>query len=276
MSGTSETTEQRHAPTAPERGSPEHRRAPGSPLAWLTVAVAILVVVIIAVAGVAYGRSSTNDPASATITVTGTGTVQGTPDTVSFNVGIHTTKVTAAAALRANNAQIQALESTLKNAGVPFTDQQTSNLSIYQQTNRYGTITGFTVDDTLNVTVTNTAKSSNALSTTAGRAIDAAARLAGNGIDFGGVSFSISNESAYLASARGRAMQNAMTEASQLATAAHRTVTGIAKVTDQESSQQTYPPYPFYALADTNASAVPLRVGHQAVDVQVTVVYTLS
>ncbi|HEV3212503.1 MAG TPA: SIMPL domain-containing protein [Acidimicrobiales bacterium] len=275
MSSTSETTEARQAPT-PERVASEQRRFAGSPIAWLSAVVAILVVVIVAVAGAAYGRSSNSDPTTATITVTGTGTIQGTSDTVSFNIGIHTTRASAAAALEANNLQLQSLESTLKRYGVPLTDQQTSGLSIYQQTNQYGTITGFSVDDTLDVTVTSALSSPGALSAKAGRVIDAAASRAGNGIDFGGVTFSISNESRYLASARRQAMQNAMAAASQLAAGANRTVTGIARVTDQENSQPMPVPYPFYAAADAALHSVPIQVGRQPVNVQVTVVYTLS
>jgi uncharacterized protein len=272
MSPTSETTEQRGTPAASPHAP---RRGAGSPMAWLIAGVAILVVVVIAVAGVAYGRTSSNDPATATITVTGAGTIEGTPDTVSFNVGVHTTRASAAAALAANNARVQSLESTLRRYGVPFKDQQTSGLNIYEQTNQYGTITGFSVDDTLNVTVTSTVKSSGALSFEAGRAIDAAAKVAGNGIDFGGVSFSISNESTYLAKARARAMQNAMTEASQLAAGADRSVTGIVRVTDQENAQQTTP-YPFFSALNATSAGVPIRVGQQPLNVQVTVVYTLS
>ena len=212
MSTTSDTSEQRRAP---ERAPGERRRGPGSPIAWLTAAVAILVVVIVAVGGAAYGRSSTSDPATATITVTGTGTIQGIPDTVSFNVGVHTTRASAAAALAANNARVLLLETRLKASGVPFKDQQTSGLSIYEQTNQSGAITGFTVDDTLNVTVTSTVKG------------------------------------------------------------AGRTVTGIKSVTDQESSQPQ-PPYPFFGALDQATAGVPIRVGQQPVNVQVTVVYTLS
>ena len=69
------------------------------------------------------------------------------------------------------------------------------------------------------------------------RIIDAAATATGNGIDFGGVTFSISNESGYLSIARKQAMQSAMTEATQVAAGA-RTAPSRAssKVTDQESS----------------------------------------
>jgi uncharacterized protein len=271
---TSDTTEQPRAAAPHDAPSAAPRPRAPSPVAWLAGVVAILVVVIVAVAGVAFGRSSKSSPA--TITVTGSGTVQGTPDTVSFTVGVHTTRATAALALEVNNARVQSLESKLEAYGVLTKGLQTSNLNIYDQTNQYGTITGFTVDDTLNVTVMNANGTSQGISAKAGRVIDAAAKATGNGIDFGGVSFSISNESNYLAIARARAVQNAMTEASQVAKGANRSVTGIVRIADEESSSPVQPPYPFAYAADTSLRGVPIQVGRQPVNVQVTVVYTIG
>ncbi len=273
MSATNETTDPPRA-VAPQEQPPAAPRTSGGPVAWLAGVVVILVVVIVAVAGVAYGRSSKSSPA--TITVTGSGTVQGTPNTVSFNVGVDTTRSSAAAALAANNARVQSLEHVLMDSGVTASDLQTSNLSIYDQTNQYGTITGFSVDDTLNVTVTNANGAAKGISAKAGRIIDAAAKATGNGIDFGGVSFSISNESNYLAIARARAVQSALTEATQVAKGANSSVTGIVRITDQESSSQPPPLYPFAALNSDTARGVPIQVGRQPVNVQVTVVYSLS
>jgi uncharacterized protein YggE len=256
-----------HPDTAAPNAVPPRR--PPNPLAWLTAVVAILVVVVIGVAGVAFGRSTTAASGTAgTITVTGTGLVKGRPDTVTFTIGVDTVRVNAVDALHANNSQLAAIEALLRTQGVPAKDMQTSNLSIYQQTNSSGTVTGFDVNDTLTVSVHNVGR--------AGAIIDAAAQLAGNGINFGGVTFSISNDSNLLALARRHAMQSAMTEASQLAAGAGRHVTGIVRVTDQESAQQQ-PPIPFlYAASDSTALRVPLQGGSEPVQVQVTVVYTLS
>ena len=150
-----------------------------------------------------------------------------------------------------------------------FKDMQTNNVNFYEETNRYGDFTGFAVDDSLQVTVPDV--------TLAGKVIDAAVRIADNGIQFNGVSFSISNESTLLASARQRAMQSALAEARQLAAGGGETVGPIQRVTDSEG-QQTYFPYRSFALPDaTNSSlGVPLETGRQPVSVQVTVVYTLD
>jgi len=70
-------------------------------------------------------------------------------------------------------------------------------------------VTGFTVANYLDVTMHQIKK--------AGGAIDAAAHAVGNGIQLNGITFSISNESKLLASARAKAMRNAHTEAAQVA-----------------------------------------------------------
>ncbi len=145
---------------------------------------------------------------------------------------------------------------------------QTSGLYIYENTNNEGTVTGFTVSDTLSVTMHHVSR--------AGAAIDAAAKVAGNGVVLNGVSFTIMNDSKLLAAARTRAMDNARLAAGQLAKAGDTHVTAIVKITDQENqSSGIYYPQDFASGADLKA-AVPLQTGSQPVNVQVTVVYSLS
>jgi uncharacterized protein YggE len=242
--------------------------------------VAALVVTGVGFGGVALGRSGSSGRAQqpkaeldaaqssvapdATITVTGSGTVRGTPDTVSFQIGVHTVEPAATTALSDNDSQVTSLEGTLMNHGVTKADLQTSGLDIFENTS-HGVLTGFTVDDDLNVTMHGIAD--------AGAAIEAAAQAVGNGIQLYGISFSISNDSSLLASARAKAMQNAATEASQVATAANATLGNVVRVTDQENAS-TGVNYGD-ALAATSAS-VPVEAGSQPVNVQVTVVYALK
>ncbi|MGO9559133.1 MAG: SIMPL domain-containing protein [Acidimicrobiales bacterium] len=244
--------------------------------------VAALVVTGVGFAGIALGHSDgtpaatkpapvldathTTVSSNATITVTGSGTVQGTPDTVSFQIGVNTVQPTATAALSQNNSQVVTLERTLMQHGVTQPDMQTSGLDIYENTNKYGTLTGFTVDDDLNVTMQGISN--------AGGAIDAAAQAVGNGIQLYGISFSIANQSGLLAAARSRAMQNARTEATQLAVGAGETLGGIVRVTDQENAA----PQLYYNGGDFAAASagVPVDAGRQPISVQVTVVYALN
>ena len=145
--------------------------------------VAALVVTGVGFGGVALGRSGSSGRAQqpkaeldaaqssvapdATITVTGSGTVRGTPDTVSFQIGVHTVEPAATTALSDNDSQVTSLEGTLMNHGVTKADLQTSGLDIFENTS-HGVLTGFTVDDDLNVTMHGIAD--------AGAAIEAAAQ----------------------------------------------------------------------------------------------------
>lgn len=250
-------------PITPSRSSEGSRESWSR---WLMALVAIVVVAGVTLAGVTVGKSS-KAAGGATITVTGSGTVKGRPDTVSFDIGVQTTGATAVATLNKNNASTAALERSLRANGVTNKEMQTSDLEIYDNTNSSGQITGFTASDQLDVTMHAIAD--------AGKAIDAAAKSVGNGIQLSGITFSISNESSLLAAARARAMENARVEASQIASGGHTTLGSIVKVTDQENTGSTGIVYPVYSAAEGTA-AVPVESGSQSVNVQVTVVYSLK
>lgn len=202
----------------------------------------------------------------ATISVTGSGSVEGTPDTVSFSIGVHTSAGSATSALEANNAQVQRLMGILGHHGVVASDMLTSSLAIYDNTNSGGAVTGFSVDDQLDVRMTDIGA--------VGGAIDSAAQAVGNGITLSGISFSISNQSHLLARARAAAMASASTEATQVARGAGLQLGPIVKVTDEENSSSG-PIYPAYA-ATASGSSVPVAPGRQPISVQVSVVYQLK
>jgi uncharacterized protein len=226
-----------------------------------------IVIAAIAFTGVVLGRNKS--AAAATISVTGSGTVTGTPNTVSFQIGVSTTASSANAALQENNQKTAALEATLLKNGITKKNLQTSGLNIYDNTNAAGTIISFTAQDNLNVTSHDIAK--------VGTAIDAAATSVGNGIQLSGITFSISNQSKYLAAARARAIRNARTEASQIAKGGGTTVGSIVKVTDEENTGSTGIVYPFSEFASAaSPNKVPVQAGSQSINVQVEVVYSLA
>jgi uncharacterized protein YggE len=227
-----------------------------------------IVIAAIAFTGVVLGRSNKNASA-ATITVTGSGTVTGTPNTVSFQIGVSTTAASANAALSENNQKTAALEATLLKGGITKKNLQTSGLNIYDNTNATGAIINFTAEDDLNVTSHAIAK--------VGSAIDAAAQSVGNGIQLSGITFSISNQSKYLAAARARAIRNAHTEATQIAKGGGTTVGTIVKVTDEENTGSTGIVLPFTEFASAAATnRVPVQAGSQSINVQIEVVYSLA
>lgn len=253
--------------TPPEESARTDGDAAATRRRWIVVVVVLVAVLVaagVALAGVEVGRGQST-PAG-TISVTGSGSVKGTPDTVSFQVGASTTAPSAAAALDENNTRVRSLERTLVRFGVRQKDMQTSGLNIYEDTTD-GVVTGFTVNDTLNVSIHSIKR--------AGAALDAAVRVVGNGVQLDGVTFSIANDSNLLAAARSSAMHNAHTTASQVATGGGATLGRIVRVVDQENSNPA--PIYFNGLAAVAAEPrVPLQPGSQTVSVQVTVVYALS
>ncbi len=258
-----------HLHTTPGETPHTHHgaRARRYPTRLVFLLVFAIVIAAIAFTGVVLGRG--RGAAAATITVTGSGTVTGTPNTVNFQIGVSTTAPSANAALEENNQKTAALEATLLKNGITKKNLQTSGLNVYDNTNAAGTIISFTAQDSLNVTSHDIAK--------VGSAIDAAAKAVGNGIQLSGITFSISNQSKYLAAARARAIRNAHTEASQIAKGGGTTVVAIVKVVDQENTGSTgiVLPYTQFASAAT-ANKVPVQAGSQSINVQVEVVYSLA
>jgi uncharacterized protein len=254
-----------HPPAVPQYAPV---RAPMSPFVVTVLAIVVALVIVggIGFAGAAIGRSTKGT--TGTITVTGSGTVQGAPNEIQFTIGVQTTAATASGALNENDARTSRLERLLGREGVVPKNLSTSGLNIYENTNQYGVLTGFTVQDTLDVTMFNLKK--------AGDAIQAGARETGNGIVFNGITLSISDDSKYLAAARTRAMHAALVAAQSDASGGGASVGSIVRITDQETST-AYPQPVGYAQALNDAAAgVPIERGQQPITVQVTVVYALN
>ena len=250
---------------APIRQTELRRDAPPVTL-WAMAAVLTVIVVAAIVVAAVIDRPTQNAPG--TISVTGSGTVQGVPDTVSFQIGVQSVAASAANALAANNVRVRDLENSLFAHGVAHRDMQTSGLDIYTNTNNQGAVTGFTVDNNVNVSMHDIAA--------AGVALDAAVRVAGNGIQLSGISFSISDQSKYLAQARVKAMQDARTAATQVAKGGGASLGAIEKITDQENVSSVTIPFPEFKASLGTASSVPLQAGSQPINVQVAVVYALK
>lgn len=253
--------------SSPSRPSSPFRGVRRGGVAILLLALLVLSLVSVILSSVALGRP-TSSRSSSTITVTGSGTAKGTPDTVSFQIGVSTVAKSAAGALSNNNARVRGLVASLEASGVAKTDLQTSGLNIYANYDNKGNVTGFTAANNLDVTMHSIDK--------AGAAIDAAAQAAGNGVQLNGLSFSISNESQLLKKARVAAMRNAYVEASQIAKAGNTSIGSIVRIADQENISS--PPVIYKTAAPTaqGLSSVPIEAGSQSVNVQVTVVYALK
>jgi len=209
------------------------------------------------------------DNTSPTIKVSGHGKVEGTPDTATVTLGVETHAPTASDALRKNNDEAAKLIATLKGRGVAAKDIQTSDLSVRPDYGKDNHITGYAVSNTVTVRMHDIKN--------AGSMIDAAAEGAGNDIRVQGVMFSIDNTSDLVAKARANAVNEAASEAQQLATAANVKLGAIQTIVDANIDQPT----PLYASAGVTASlpagdSVPIEVGSQRLTVDVNVVYNIA
>lgn len=151
-------------------------------------------------------------PPQRTLVVTGSGMIQMTPDIAYINIGVHTEKPTATDAVTENNTQTQQVINAIKAAGVDSKDIQTTNFSIYPntqydpQTNqKIGTT--YVVDNTVNVTVRKLDQ--------LGDMLDAAVKVGANSVN--SIQFDVFDKSSYLKQARTQAVKDAQTQAQQLA-----------------------------------------------------------
>ncbi len=232
----------------------------------LSLSVGLVVLVVVAlVGGIAIGHRRGS---SGTITVTGTGTATGSPDTVSFQIGVSTSGASTASALTANNARMRAVEAALLAHGAVKSGLATSGLNVSSTTNNQGVITGYSVYDELTVT-------SHRLSST-GAMIEAAVTAAGNTAQLSGITYSITNQSTVLAAARAKAVASAHDAAAQLARAAGASLGSVTSLVDEENNQPVIYPGPFMYGAVKAASSVPVRPGTQSVSVSVKIVYALG
>jgi uncharacterized protein len=201
------------------------------------------------------------------ITVSGTATVTGAPDTAKFQIGIQTTNHSADLALMYDDRRVAALEKAMMANGVTKLDMQTSGLNIYETTNANGNLTGFTVDDTLTVTMHDL--------TLVGAAIEAGAKVAGNGVQLNGITFSISDTSPLYATAREQAMTQARSEARELASAAGASLNGVVSI---NATQSQPPPIVLGIPLEHYAPALsaPIETGSQNITVSVSAVYALA
>jgi len=200
------------------------------------------------------------------ITVSATGKVQGTPDVADVTIGVSARAKTASEALDTANDRANKVIGALKDGGVDADDVQTSGLSIQPTYATNGDITGYQVDNTVTARLRDLSK--------AGALLDATARVAGDEVRLQGISFSVDDDSALLATARTRAVKRAHTQAQQLADAAGVSLGSVVSI-DEQNVAIPYPRASTAGAADA-ASSIPIEPGTQTLTVSVSVVYAIA
>ena len=196
----------------------------------LFVAVAIVMVASLGLASAwAFGQTKpavqAQTPAPAevkynpaqTITVVGQGSVRVVPNVAQITIGVETTAGTVADGSTENQAKMKAILASLKAAGIPEKDIQTSSYSIsvnrppevpVSSTGSTGvTSTTYTVSNMVTVTIRDL--------TLVSDVIDAAVEAGANNI--WGISFTVDKPDVALADARAKAVADAKSRAEALA-----------------------------------------------------------
>jgi uncharacterized protein YggE len=203
-----------------------------------------------------------------TITMTGQGEARATPDQVSIAAGVTTSAPTAAAALAANTARMQAVFAALKKLGVADRAIQTSNFSVSPQytngaNNEPPRLTGYQVNNEVRVLLDDVAR--------LGAALDALVGAGANQMN--GISFSIRDPKPLLAQARADAVADARARAQTYARAAGVPLGAIQSISENGGGAE--PPRPMYRMAAMAAAPVPVAAGEESVTASVSIVWAI-
>lgn len=242
----------------------------------------LAVVGVVALSGLAVSACTTSASASTTksppcspgapkLTVQGTGLATGTPDVLTVGVDISTTGTTAQSALSDNNQRAAAVIAALTAGGVTKPNIQTTDLTVqpnYSLVQGTEQLVGYGVDDTVTATINNLAA--------AGSTIDSVSAAAGNAGRINSVTFSIKDPRKLQDQARTDAVQQAVSHARVMASSGGERLGPVCALTDSTPTAPSVPSFNATSGALAQPPAVPLEVGSQQSNAQVTMVYALE
>jgi uncharacterized protein YggE len=216
--------------------------------------------------------ASAGQSAPRLLTVSGVGKILLKPDIAYIYVGVHTEKPSAAEAVAENNTNTQKLIDALKAAGVDANDIQTTNFSIWQNTQYSpdGTkgATNYAVDNTVYLTVRKLQS--------LGDLLDTAVRAGANNVN--SIQFDVADKTKALSDARAEAVKTAKAQADELAAATGVSLGGIQSVQYFDAT-----PSPVFqgkgmggGGGDAASVAVPINPGQMEISVTVTIAYEIK
>lgn len=206
----------------------------------------------------------------AMLTVTASADVARAPDQLRMTAGVLTTAVTAAEAMAANAARMNAVLAALKAAGVTDRDVQTTGLSLNPQyryePNQSPVLTGYQARNSISLRTLKLAD--------AGKLIDAAIKAGANEVQ--GPEFTLANPDAALDEARTAAVAKARARAELYAKAAGLKVKRIASISEGAGAAEPGP-RPMMRMAMAEAAAPPpVQPGELSLSAQVTISFELE
>ncbi|MCK4900122.1 MAG: SIMPL domain-containing protein [Anaerolineales bacterium] len=205
-----------------------------------------------------------------TLTVNGTGRAFLTPDIAYISVGVHTEGPDAAQAVTSNNVNSLKVADALEDFGIEPEDIRTTNFSIYpqQQYDQDGKLTGviYVVDNTVFVTLRDLDQ--------IGDVFNAVVEAGANNIN--SVQFDVEDKSEALSEARDDAVEDAQSQADELAKAAGVGLGPVQNISTFSSGI----PYPIIGGKGGGAMAaevsVPISPGQMIVTVEVHMIYEIQ
>ncbi len=233
----------------------------------------ILVFAILAFALVlsACGPATINQAGNVrTLNVNGLGQVNLTPDIAYIYIGVHTEGATASDAVDSNKNQTTSVISAIKKAGVDEKDIRTTNFSIWpsQQYGPDGAVSGtiYMVDNTVYVTV----RDLNGL----GDLLDSVIGAGANSIN--SIQFDVADKSEALKEARTKAVEDAKSQAKELADAAGVSLGEIQSISFYENTAYPTDMGKGGGGGYDAAASVPIQPGQLTIAVTVSVAYSIK
>ncbi|BBZ31439.1 SIMPL domain-containing protein [Mycolicibacterium confluentis] len=232
--------------------------------------IRLSVAALAGLAAVALSGCDAVSPASGTptarqVTVVGAGEVQGTPDTVTTNVGISFTGTDAVSVLNQTNERQQAVIDALVGGGVDRDNIATTGATLQPQYGPDGTTpAGYQSTNTIDVRIHDVDAAS--------RALPLIANIGGNATRINSVTFSIDDDSDLVRDARARAFEDAKSRAEQYAELSGLTLGDVISIS--EATDGSTPPAPT-PMPRAMAADVPLSPGQQTVSFSVTAIWEL-
>jgi len=236
--------------------------------------VSIILLAAVALSACAPSGIAANPAASQrTLNVTGAGQVSLTPDIAYIYVGVHSENASASDAMTENNSRTQVMIEALKKAGIDEKDIRTTNFSIWQQ-DKYDPLTGqpsgvkvYSVDNTVYVTVRKLES--------LGSLLDTLVKAGANNIN--SIQFDVADKTAAIKQARDAAVQDAKTQAQELAAVAGVTLGEITSVSFYEAtSSPVMDGFGKGGGGGAEAAAVPIQPGQMTLTVTVSMTYEIK
>jgi uncharacterized protein YggE len=216
--------------------------------------------------GLAVPAAAQTAPRS--LTLSGQGMAMAAPDTVTLSSGVISEAPTAAAALAANNTNMQAVLAALAKLGVAPRDMQTENFSVSPQyasgnDGQPQRLTGYRVANEVTVRLDDVSK--------LGTVLDALVSAGANQMN--GINFTIRDSAALLTEARKQAVADATAKARTYADAAGVTLGPILSISESDTGGAR----PLYMAAPMlgAAKSVPVAMGEESLSANVSIVWEI-